>query len=143
MGDETSESVTAFLTATDQFVQDRGAALGRRDVQTETAVVSDGGIAYAIVEFAEENDVDTIVAGAAQAGLVPQTLFGDIAEEIGERFGEEVLMVRRYRFVRSAAIRWAHKWFARRPSPEDRSENVQVLDPPEEDDSTDGDERQQ
>lgn len=127
----------------EMFVQDRGAAFERSDIQTETAVVSDGDIAHAIVEYAEENNVDTIVAGAAQAGLVPQTLFGDIAEEVGERFGEEVLMVRKYRFVRSAAVRWVHKWFARRPSSEDQSENFQALDPPEEDDPTDGDKRQQ
>ncbi|WP_254525962.1 amino acid permease [Natrinema caseinilyticum] len=124
------------------FVRDRRALLERVGVESETAVVSDGDVAHAIVEYAEENNVDTIVAGAAQAGLVPQTLFGDIAEDVGERFGEEVLMVRKYRFIRSAVVRWAHKWFARRPSPEGRSESFQSINAPEEDDSADSDERQ-
>lgn len=125
------------------FVQDRQAALEQAGLETESVILPDGDVARAIVEYAEENDFDTIIAGAAQAGFVSQTLFGDIAEEVGERFGEEVLMVRKYRFLRSAAVRWAHKWFASRPSPENRSENFQALDAPEEDGHTDSDERQQ
>jgi len=81
------------------FVRDRQAALERAGLEIESVVLPDGDVARAILEYAEENNFDTIVAGAAQAGLVPQTLFGDIAEEVGERFGEEVLMVRKYRFV--------------------------------------------
>ncbi|WP_254526042.1 amino acid permease [Natrinema caseinilyticum] len=127
----------------EEFVRERRTDLERAGIECETAVVPDGDVAPAIVEFAEENDVDTIVAGAAQAGLVPQTLFGDIAEEVGEQFGEEVLMVRKYRFVRSAAVRWTHKWFASRPAPDDRSENFQAHDSPQEGVPTDDDERQQ
>jgi len=125
------------------FVRDRQAALERAGLEIESVVLPDGDVARAILEYAEENNFDTIVAGAAQAGLVPQTLFGDIAEEVGERFGEEVLMVRKYRFVRSVAVRWAHKWFASHPAPENRSENFQAQDFPQEDESTDGDDRQQ
>ncbi|WP_254533732.1 universal stress protein [Natrinema gelatinilyticum] len=149
LASEYSADLTLLNVATgdrddaEEFVRERRTDLERAGVESETAVILDGDVARAIVEFAEENDVDTIVAGAAQAGLVPQTLFGDIAEEVGERFGEEVLMVRKYRLIRSTVVRWAHKWFALRPSVEDRNESFDPRGALDTEDTTDGDERQQ
>ncbi|MFC4990313.1 amino acid permease [Saliphagus infecundisoli] len=96
------------------FVRERGATLEREGVDCKTAVVPSKDVPGAIVAYAEDHEIDTIVTGAARAGIVPRTVFGDIAEAAGERFEGEVLMVKKYRFVRSAAIRWAHKWFAPR-----------------------------
>jgi amino acid transporter/nucleotide-binding universal stress UspA family protein len=101
------------------FVRDRQAALERDGVESETAVVRSDDVPGAIVTCAEERDVDTIVAGAARAGIVPRTLFGDIAESVGERFDGEVLMVKKYRLFRSAAVRWVHKWFLTRSDASD------------------------
>ncbi|WP_306060980.1 amino acid permease [Natronococcus wangiae] len=94
------------------FVRERRDVLERDGVDCETAVVPSEDVSDAIVTYAEDHEIDTIVTGAARAGIVPRTVFGDIAESVGERFDGEVLMVKKYRLVRSAAVRWVHKWFA-------------------------------
>jgi len=53
-----------------RFVRDRQAALETIGLEIESVVLPDGDVARAILEYAEENNFDTIVAGAAQAGLV-------------------------------------------------------------------------
>lgn len=123
LADENDARLTILNVTTEDrddaesFVRERVAELERTGVECAAAVVTDDDVPGAIVTYAEKHGIDTVVVGAAQAGIVPRTLLGDIPETVGERFDQEVLMVRRYRTVRSAILRWVHKWIARRPSP--------------------------
>lgn len=113
---------TDDLEAAEAFARDRRAALERAGIESETVVVSSENIPSAIVAYAEAHDIDTIVTGAARAGIIPRTVFGDIAESVGERFDEGVLMVKKYRLIQSVAIKWVHKWFATRSDDRDDAE---------------------
>ena len=62
-----------------------------REVSTATRV---GKPARGIVDYAEENDIDTIVIGGHGRSLVVQVLLGSVAETVVRRAPTPVLVVR-------------------------------------------------
>ncbi len=100
---------------------------GSEDVMTErqrelvgegfdvsTVIVSDGDVARSILTYADEEEIDTIVVGAAREGILRRVMFGDIPERVGERFGGRTVMVKKHSPARSTIRRWAGKWVGKR-----------------------------
>ncbi|OKY77107.1 MAG: Nucleotide-binding protein UspA family [Candidatus Methanohalarchaeum thermophilum] len=71
------------------------------DKVENVAIREKKGVADDIIEYAEDRDVDMIVLGATEKGLIPSALFGNVPEEIGERFDKQVIMVKKHQRIKS------------------------------------------
>jgi amino acid transporter/nucleotide-binding universal stress UspA family protein len=86
------------------------AALADEEVNARAVVIEDDDIASTIVEYATENEFETIIIGAAGEGILRRVLFGEIPESVGERFDGQVIMVKKRQPVRSLVGKWVRKW---------------------------------
>lgn len=101
----------------ESFLEDRVAAFAEEDIDVASVVIESDDIASAIVEYATENEFETIIIGAAEEGILQRVLFGEIPESVGEQFAGQVVMVKKYRPVRSFIGMWLRKWIGS-PSPD-------------------------
>lgn len=104
--DDSREDAEAFLT-------DRQEALAEEDIEVSTAVIESDDIAAAIVSYAEENDFDMIVLGAAGEGLLRRVLFGEIPETVGEQFDGQVAMAKKHRPFQSTISKYVQRWIGK------------------------------
>lgn len=110
---ETGASATLLHIATtdreasESFVSDRQEALANGGLDVSADVVAGSNIEKTIREYATNHDMETIIIGAAEEGLLRGVLFGEIPEDIGERFDGQVLMVKKYQQVQSFVRTWA------------------------------------
>ncbi len=88
--------------------------LDAEGLDVSTVIVSDRDVAEALLAYADEEKVDTIVMGAAREGILRRVIFGDIPERVGERFDRRMVMVKKHSPARSTVRRWARKWMGRR-----------------------------
>ncbi len=119
---ETGASATLLHIATtdreasESFVSERKEALANGGLDVSADVVAGTDIEQTIREYAADHDMDTIIIGAAEEGLLRGVLFGEIPENIGERFDGQVLMVKKHRQVQSLvrrAVRTVAEWGSR------------------------------
>lgn len=73
------------------------------EIEPETHLVEDPNkdITKQILDFSNTNDIDMIILGASEKTWLGKTLFGNIPEEVGERFSGKVLMVRKQGLITS------------------------------------------
>lgn len=63
-------------------------SIAEAGIESGTAVVVESDVPAAIRRYAEKHDVDTIVLGAAEEGIVRRVVFGDVPERSARRSGE-------------------------------------------------------
>lgn len=88
--------------------------LANEGLDVSTVIVSSGDVIESLLAYADEEDIDTIVMGAAREGIVRRVIFGDVPEHVGERFDQRMVMVKKHSPARSAVRRWAKKWLGGR-----------------------------
>ncbi len=112
--------VTFFHVVTDDarddaesFLIEKQTRLAEEELDSSIAVREGEDIAQTILDYAREEDFDSILIGAAGEGILRRVLFGEIPETVGMRFDGEVVMVRKHRPVRSAVKRVIGKWLGK------------------------------
>lgn len=75
----------------------------KEDIQPEIHITEDTDTETTklILDLAREKQIDMIILGASEKNWLQKTLFGNIPEEIGERFEGKVLMVRKHSLITS------------------------------------------
>ena len=125
-----AEVADAFVAATDgeltllavgpdapvdrRHLDRRQSVLEGRGTAVNTRTVEETDVSAAILDYAADREVDTIVMGATRQGLLGRALFGDVPETVGERFDGEVLLVKRHRPAQSLVRRWLRRWVGER-----------------------------
>lgn len=99
------------------YLDARQSSLERQGTTVNTELLEEADVADAILNYAAEQELDTIVMGATRQGLLSRTLFGDVPETVGERFDGEVLLVKHYQPTRSFLRAWLRRWFGERRIP--------------------------
>jgi nucleotide-binding universal stress UspA family protein len=97
------------ISAGRAFLEKRQSVVANGDVDVTMNLVSGADITQTILDFATSHEFDTVVIGAAGEGIVRRVLFGDIPEEVGERFDGQVLMVKAHRTIQSTIVLWLRK----------------------------------
>ncbi|WP_136687164.1 amino acid permease [Halorhabdus amylolytica] len=117
---EDGADVTLFHVATEGDTEQAYESLERRQetladagIAVDLAVETRSNVVQSILDYAGEEDYDSIIIGAAGEGILRRALFGDIPETIGEGFDGEVLMVRKHRPVASAIKEFLRKWIGK------------------------------
>lgn len=116
--EETGAEVTLLTVAPDggsaeALLTSHEERLPESNIEVTTEVIGGEDIAEAIVDYAEANDFDTVVLGAAAEGYLRRIVFGEIPERVGEEFSGGVIMVKRYRGARSDVRRFIRRWIGK------------------------------
>jgi APA family basic amino acid/polyamine antiporter len=92
------------------YLETRARRLADLGVPVTTSVVVSSNVSGAILAYAREHVIDTVVVGATRQGWLMRAVFGDVPETVGERFEGEVFLVKRYNPVQSVVRSWVRKW---------------------------------
>jgi nucleotide-binding universal stress UspA family protein len=100
---------TGDREAAETILEERSAALSEAGVEATTDIVESDDIPSAIVDYATENEFESIIIGAAEEGLLRRVLVGEIPEIVGEQFDGQVIMVKKHQPVRSLIGKWVSR----------------------------------